>query len=68
MSENITSLETFNLGNRGTVKIVKLDDIPRTYHIGEPIRIDGEDWKIAGVESCRPHRNDGLVGVVVRPL
>lgn len=65
---DLTSAGTFEITGRGTIKVIDPATLPPGYtlHVGDPVRIDGQDWRCVGIES---HRHpDGKIGVLVRPL
>lgn len=59
----VRSEETFRIGGRGTVKIVRSADLPRA-RVGDVLRIDGVAYELRGVASAPVGE---FVGLVVRP-
>lgn len=66
-SSALSSAGTFQIKGRGTVKVIRLSDIPRgvVLRVGDPVVIDDQDWIIAGVDMVSP-RPDDTIGILVR--
>lgn len=66
---SLSSAGTFQIKGRGTVKIIRLSDIPRgvVLRVGDPVVVDDQDqdWIIAGVDMVSP-RPDDTIGILVR--
>ena len=64
----LSSVQTFQIASRGTVKTVKSADLDKDYRVGDEIDLDGQRWLIRGVEMLSPRRPSDLVGLVVKPV
>lgn len=67
---SLKSEGTFQITGRGIMKVLRLADLPKGYKIGlgDPVRIDDQDWRCVGIEryATSPPRETG--GILVRPL